>query len=485
MKKIFKLYLLVLSGVAVTSCNDAIDITQAGELPPDKAFETVEDLEQGVYGVFASIPGESEYLFTSLFTDEAAIGVANGGQGRDGDLSFVLHPGTSHAGSIWRGYYTLISDANWFLEGASTLEPTEENEQAYNHFVAQAHGIRAYAHFKLLTFFSTNLKDDNALGVIKLDFIPSITDQLPRATNGEVFELILSDLAFAEANLNDNSPVTSGKRFVTKDFVTAMRARIAAYRGQYTQAETYAQTLIDKYNLSQGVTYMNIWRDIDSPSDEVIFKIDRSSGANFSQIWASINSTATGSAFFEVGRALFNLIEPTDIRLNVITDPTRVVNPDYQNSDDYYNTDILPVGKYPGSQGIQLMNCLKIFRVSEMYLIKAEARAAANDFTGAATAVTAVRTARGASAVAFGGPEEAWAGILTERRIELAFEGHRYIDLKRLGTLADAQVDRDPMDCAWDGNCTLPVTDYRFTMPIPLSELNVNSVIVSQQNPNY
>src|SRR5690606_15980759 len=303
-------------------------------------------------------------------------------------------------------------------------------------------------------------------GVIKLDFIPSITAQLPRATNGEVFDLIFEDLDFVEANVNDNSTVASGKKFVTKDFVTAMRARIAAYRGQYDLAEAYADELIGKYNLSTNLVYMNIWKDFDGLPDEVIFKIDRSAGANFAQVWASINSTATGSCFFEVGRALFNLIEPGDIRIDVITDPTRVVNPDYQNSEDYINTDILPVGKYPGSFGIQLMNCIKVFRLSEMYFIKAEARAAANDFQGATDAINAVRDARGASAVSFGNAQEAWAGILKERRIELAFEGHRYIDLKRLGTLAGAQVDRDPMDCAWDGNCTLSVTDYRFTMPI-------------------
>ena len=75
---------------------------------------------------------------------------------------------------------------------------------------------------------------------------------------------------------------------------------------------------------------------------------------------------------------------------------------------------------------------------------------------------------------------------MLERRKELAFEGHRYIDLKRLG--ADAGVpgtDRDATDGA-NSNAISPLNillgDYRFTLPIPQAEININPLI---QNPGY
>ncbi|MFW5726866.1 MAG: RagB/SusD family nutrient uptake outer membrane protein, partial [bacterium] len=89
------------------------------------------------------------------------------------------------------------------------------------------------------------------------------------------------------------------------------------------------------------------------------------------------------------------------------------------------------------------------------------------------------------SAPVFASQQAAYAGVLEERRVELAFEGHRWLDLKRLGADANAQIDRDPLDCAITGACTLPIDDHRFTLPIPLVEINANSVIAEQQNPGY
>jgi hypothetical protein len=83
MKNIKLNLFLLLSGMFVVSCNDAIDIIQPGELLPETTFETVDDLQAGLYGAYASIPAEGAIYFTSVFTDEVAKGVGNGGQGTD------------------------------------------------------------------------------------------------------------------------------------------------------------------------------------------------------------------------------------------------------------------------------------------------------------------------------------------------------------------------------------------------------------------
>ncbi|WP_395061522.1 RagB/SusD family nutrient uptake outer membrane protein, partial [Flavobacterium sp.] len=135
----------------------------------------------------------------------------------------------------------------------------------------------------------------------------------------------------------------------------------------------------------------------------------------------------------------------------------------------------------------------KLVRLSEMYFIKAEARTAAGDLTGAANAIKSVLDKRfptAQTAPVYASPTDAWKGILNQRRVEFAFEGYRFIDLKRLGTLAGVGIDRDPADYSSSsinfpgGNpANLPLTSYKFALPIPQNELNANSSI--QQNAGY
>jgi hypothetical protein len=134
-----------------------------------------------------------------------------------------------------------------------------------------------------------------------------------------------------------------------------------------------------------------------------------------------------------------------------------------------------------------------VCRLSEMYFIRAEAKVAAGDLTGAAADLKVILDARFTTpqpAPVFASAQAAWKGILDERRKELSFEGFRFIDLKRLGTLAGASLDRDPADYAsasWNipgANPTnLPLTSYKWALPIPQAELNANGGI--QQNTGY
>lgn len=124
-----------------------------------------------------------------------------------------------------------------------------------------------------------------------------------------------------------------------------------------------------------------------------------------------------------------------------------------------------------------------------MLLIVAEAKAHNNDLTGAATAIKMLRDARFGSAQAlavYSSQQEAFAAILDERRVEFAFEGHRWKDIKRLGARANQGVSRDAVDVAEFGMTqTLAPDDYRFTLPLPLVEFNANPDLRAQQNPGY
>ncbi len=478
------------------SCENAVDITQVGRVTEDVAYTSVADLKDGLIGAYGAFDMTREVAMSVLYTDETAEGTENGGQGRTTGYLFNLNAGSAAASTFWTNGYDRLNALNRVIAAAEIVEANGAAEEAEkNDILGQAYALRAYAHFQMVSYFSTDYTDDNALAVIKMDFVPSIADKLPRNTNGELFELIENDLTQAFNLIEDESnPI-----FVSKDFVTALRARMAAYRQDYITAEAEASKLTAKYPLADQAQYAAMFRDTDNT--EIIFKLQRDVNGIYDNQPGSGTVAATGwiggttlfganTPYFEMGRSLFNLLSPNDVRYDVLLDPNAtIVSPDYTNAVDYKVEDVLQINKYPGKPGQVLLNDNKVFRSSEMHLIIVEAKIARNDLAGAAADIKTLRDLRfdaNTTLPSYSSQQEAYNALLNERRVEFAFEGHRWKDIKRLGVRANQGARRDPKDVSVFGMTEfLAPDDYRFTMPIPLVEFNGNPDLRAQQNPGY
>src|SRR5690606_30787791 len=125
---------------------------------------------------------------------------------------------------------------------------------------------------------------------------------------------------------------------------------------------------------------------------------------------------------------------------------------------EYTAEDILLSGKYLGTVGAELRNDLHIFRVADILLAMAEARAAKGQLVGASTEpddilnqytdvysiIYTIRYNRSLDMSLISMPDvsnqqAAFKAILNERRVEFAFEGARYLDMKRLGAKAGSE----------------------------------------------
>lgn len=504
-------FLVLLVAVSFISCKDATEIVQDGEINDVVTFSSTQQMKlflSETYDKLVTSNTLNEISVSSILTDE--VGIGNSG-GVTALYRFNLQTNSGYASQIWLDNYSVINYCNRLIRGSSLVTPVDSADLlVYNDVIAQARALRAYCHLQLLTYFSPDMKNNNALGVILMDRVPTISEKLQRNTNGEVFGLIEADLNFAFTNLQ--TPTGSKVwAFVSRDMVNACRARMYAYRGNYTQAETFADAVINTsglvltngtvftitnqapfYATSSNNEYKRMFQD--GIRGEIIWSIARTPTKQAIGNVYNVNaSNLLGLPSFDMNRNLFNILDnngaPWDIRRYANIDPTSLVNVNYLTSTAYNSDDVLVVDKYNGIAGAQSINDLKAFRLSEMYLIKAEARAFANDLSGVATLLKTIRDRRSFSGArplpTYANVTEAWADILKERRVELCFEGHRLIDLKRLGALANVTIDRHPLDCSTYSlpTCSLPVTDYRFTLPIPLNEVTGNPTI--QQNPGY
>jgi hypothetical protein len=514
MKKIFGI--LIVSLTLFVSCtNDLLEPFTPGSLTEEVALTKSSDLVNLVNSSMNLMTNRAEYVFSSVFTDEAAPGFNNGGQGITEDYVFLMNVDNESARIIWQSQYFGLARVNRVLTFADKVVATSPaDQQLINRSKAEALVLRALAHLKIMSYFSPNPKDDAALAGVLSDRIILTTDKPLRSTNAQFYTLIHADLdaAIAIFNANTATAYTNKTYYPSKVLAQALKARAYALKGDYPNAEIFANTVIN----TSGITLANtqalynavFHTQSETANTEVIFRFRRTvqqnvQTTNLNNGWVSVANRRNGSPFYEVSRALYNKLAaaPDDFRLNTIvhltgTSPS-LIDPNYATATDVRNSDIIVLQKHGGQSAVTAANGFNpdfmVSRLSEMYFIRAEARVAAGDLVGVGTNLKAILDARFPTAQVapvFANPQAAWKGILDERRKELSFEGFRFIDLKRIGTLAGAGLDRDAAEyasSAWSfpaGNpSNLPLSSFKFALPIPQVEVNGNALI--QQNQGY
>ena len=464
-----------------TSCEDnATDIVQPGTVIDDVAFETVEDLELGLNGVYNTYATNAQIRFNAVFTDNAKKGFSSNGQQQE-LFNFILNSNSGIAQSIWADRYGVINFANRVIEGSELIEVSEENQNEVDNILGQLIALRSIAYFDLLKYYTPDYDDPESKSAIYLDFVPDIDQELPRESVQNLFDFIRQDLLNAQELLNEDNGVS----FVDKDVVKAYRAQLALYEGDNQLALDLSNELISKYPLADQNQYLNMFQNTDTT--EVIWQLFKGQGdSQVGGVFFFNSAVEDADPYWEASNQLYNLVKQDnpadqDFREFVLFGPeTNIVS---ENSED----NIIIINKYPGKGVGQLVNDIKMMRISEIYLIKAEAQARLTSLPDAAQTVKELRDARFATPrdlPTYDDLNDALTDILKERRIELAFEGQRYLDLKRLGGELNLGVTRNEVDCgSFSAPCALPRSSNKFTLPIPQAELNANSNI--EQNPGY
>ena len=465
-----KKYLILLGLVfAIIGCEDELDRTPNDALISETAFETVDDLEDGVNGIYTNFNPNFLVGFNTTFTDNGKLGLNNGGQSLN-LLNQVLNTQTN-SGQIWSSRYATANDCNRIIAAAEGVDVNPNEQELFNNLLAQAYGMRAYAHYDALLYYGEDLTDPTALGVPYQDEVRT-EGNLARLTTEDTKNRIIEDLNTA------NSLLASGfdDRFsVTKDFVSFLKARVSLITEDWGAVISNTDDFINDYPLADQQQYQDMFAG-DADATEVIFAYDNVSGFNRNLAGQfRFTASTTDNSYIEMSNELFNeLTSAADVRF--------AVNVDQESA---FGDGEIAINKYPAIGGL-FINDYKIFRVSEAYLMRAEAFAHQDQFQNAADEVQAVKNARAGTqdnATAYDNLVDAITNIKRERRLELCFEGHRYIDSKRYRNIVNEGIVRADEDCEGGIPCEIAVSSRKFTFPLPQAEINGNVDI--KQNPQW
>lgn len=459
-----KIFLTILSAAfLICSCNKTIDkIRPSDSIDEGKALTTITDLEQGGAGAYASISGENIIYVGSIMSDDVKISPENRGQGQ------FLHKWThtsndGDAGRAWQNLYIGIDRANRVLAAIPKIPAATPAEQAVKDKVkGEMLALRAFCHFELLRWYAPAFTGD----VLGVPYMKEPGIGQPKRDN------ISSNYTSIKQDLNEAKTLIptsfTNITHITKNGVAAIQARVALYERDYAGAITYATEVINNISLASSANFPGIWTDANT--SEVIWKLKRNSTQQVSTLWKDVN----GDVFFLPSDKLKGSYDRTnDVRFGAYI----LANPGNADPDD-----TLIVNKYPGIAGAPYTNDIKLFRVAEMYLIRAEAKAEQStpDLVGATADLVSLRSQRinGYVPEVFANKDELINAILTERFKEFPFEGHRYFDLKRRGL----PIQRSATDAAPEYS-TLQPTNYLYILPIPQREIFANDNM--DQNKGY
>jgi hypothetical protein len=485
MKKIYSLFLVSLCVLWSTSCRDYLEFEETDLIAGDIALRTVENNESAIIGAYGAVNNAMDILLNAVFSDE----VKTAGEFYNASTTHEWKYGPADVGlrdsyTAIDPQYQVIDRVNRVLALIETADSTRNGDNVLRRRLkGEALFLRALAHFDLYRYYGAKYSA-NSLAMPYME--ESTMAAQARIVTSEYFQKLNRDITDAKALLPATTADINRANVVAAN---GLHARIALYSENWADAETYATAYINAVPLASLATFPGIWTDANTA--EQAYRIVRTStqpstNPRLGSLFRATSASATniGTVTWTTSDKLYDSYSATDIRRNAYftTNATLAAanrpNPSRPG---------LIINKYAGGNfGTATENLVnsKMMRTSEMYLIRAEARAEQNKISGANSAESDLNTLRAARItdhvdITLSTKDQAISEILTERFKELAFEGHRFWDLKRRGLA----VDRLDTDAPSSDGKTLPANSFKFALPIPDPEIKANPAM--EQNPGY
>lgn len=470
-KNMFVISLITVGVTTILSCNK-LDLKPSDTIDPEKAYRNLEDIDMAIKGAYAGMT--YTLIGNSVVVSDEAIYPEENTVGNVSAYRWQYTASSSSVTNAFGEYYVVIDRANRALAGIEKLEKVDLTKK--KHYQGELLAIRAFAHAELLRAYAAGY-EPTALAIPYM--LKSEIGYPKRNTVAEVVNLAEKDINDALGLIGDEDAVY---RF-SKTSLYALQARIALYAKDWDLAISASTKAIAAKDLADRTSFSKIWTD--ESLKEVIFSLRRTA-ADLPKDDNSPAEGPMGAMFFRQdgeialyapsNKLIATFDQEKDIRFAsyILDDPNRGTG-----KQQYL------IGKYRGRTGENATAGLvdvKLLRTGEMYLIRAEANAEMNKLTEANNDLNTLRQARilDYQNKVITAKDELIDAILTERYKELAFEGHRFFDLKRR-KMTVRRGAQDAINTA--GAMILEPTKAQYNFPIPADEIFVNKNIL--QNPGY
>lgn len=461
MKRISKINILtiLLAGSLLSGCSNELDIEPKNSVDAGMALNTSNDVKAALVGAYTALvqngtSSESLYggrlmVSTDLmaYTSDLSFGgtytqyLQMSRRGITANNSFVAN--------IWTTAYNAINVCNNVLNKIDIVSSDSKDRVE-----GEAKFLRGLIYFDLVRTYSRAWNDGNpetnpGVPIILTPTTPQNIAEAKNVTRGTVaavYAQAIKDLTEAEAKLPDENG-----SFATTYAASSILARIYLTQEKFELAETEASKVLAA-NFTLMTSYKDEFPDPDPAShvnntteDVFAIQISNQAGFNsFNEVYAPTDKSGRGELL--ITEAYLDRFESNDVRGKF-----------YQGDRE---TGELYTKKFFNAYGN-----VKMIRLAELYLIRAEARVrkSSPDIDGALSDLNMIRRRAGLTDFESSNPSSIFEEVKLQRFLELSFEGQRLYDIKRY----KENVTND-----------IPYNSKRLIFPIPQREIDANTNLV-------
>ncbi len=500
-----RLIILAILTITSFSCGkEFIDLQPISDMNAGIFYKTEQDMNQAVMSPYSSLRSLYNQVFIYVGEVRSDNTTFSWVPGNSKDMTSidnfgdVLLSDNGFVLTVWNNAYNTILRSNVVLDkiDAVPFKDPKLKEQ----YKAEAQFIRALMYFWLVRVYGDVPKVEKELSVDE-------AYTLGRAPTQEIYDLIIADLKFAEANLPatyaavDKGRVTLGgaKGLLAKVYMTMAGYPLKKGASHYALAEAKALEVMNNPQYSLVADYKTLFDVTKKNSTESLFEVQyKKGGTGTGSPWNNdFAPRFSNKEVVPVGdKSGFNAPTPSMASAYETGDPRKAIS----MSDGYVSTatnkpvtekyikkyyDVSFAGSDNDNNWIEL-------RLADLYLLYAEAlvrqgkqpdvaltylnkiRQRARSGTGGTTGVLG-------DYKPFGSNADFLLAIEKERRVELAFENHRWFDLVRTERAKDVMIQEQKEQTGFNPSTW---SDNMLLFPIPLQVIQVNPEKI-KQNPGY
>jgi tetratricopeptide (TPR) repeat protein len=434
---------------SLNSCEEFLDLKPTGSIVADNAISDAKTARAAVIGGYSQLRSTYQGSINILGTmpaDNVLFGASLTQYTQlDGN---AYSTNNSVSLSAYRGLYSLINRANWVIADIGKVNDPALQEAEKNQLLGEAYFLRAYGYFDLA----------RGWGGMQIQLAPT-TDLnaitgIGRSSLAETYAQAANDLRQAETLLPDDDATTRNR--AQKAAARALRARVHLYAGEWEQAETAASSVIALESKFELVKPFNAYFTPPFLSRESVLELSYSA-SDQNTAWSGWYCHPRGTYEYQPTPGIVALLldaQKAGARGSLIAEAA---------NGEIYNAQFTAGGLDPQY----------LIRIAELYLIRAEARVrkVTPDLPGAAADLNAVRRRADVADYASGASTAAdlLQAIEDERRIEFAFEPHRWYDLTRTGRAGEV----------------LGAERQYWLFPLPEADVFADPDLGGENNPGY